>query len=388
MKSHTKHPGFTLIIAGFGAFFGWLNDAQARTLGNGELVGLETGRRTVTVEVPLGSQLLTVGGPLSHDAVLKVKGVKAPLEAFRVGDIVTVGWEKTTKGPAILLLEAVYSAADSPIRRIYYHPEAKTVVGTTQHHVVLKGETLLDVARSYDLGFNEMEDLYPQLDPWIPPAGMELMIPSRWVLPETLAAGLVINVAEMRLYHFMTLKDHPIVSTFPIGVGVREGHTPTGDFNVTEKSKRPTWFIPSALREKYGVKAIPPGPENPLGDYWIGFGNSGYGIHGTDIPWSVGRLVTLGCIRLYPEDIERLFNMVEVGTPVKIVYEPVKIGVISGRVYLEVHRDIYGGMDDLVAYGYRRLQEKRLADRVDIKKFRLALVRQDGLPVEVTLQGR
>jgi L,D-transpeptidase ErfK/SrfK len=388
VKAPTKHPSLILILFGFVAFFALVADAQGLTVGHGELVGLETIRRTLTVEVPTGSQLLTVGGPLSRDAVLKIRGVKAPLDAFRVGDIVTVGWKRTSKGPLIVLLEAVYSTADAPIRRIYYHPKAKTVVGTSRLHVIKRGETLLDVARRHDLGFNEMEDLYPHVDPWIPPEGMELVIPSRWVLPASMAAGMVINVAEMRLYHFTTLKKHPIVSTFPIGVGGREWPTPIGDFKVVEKSTRPTWFIPPALRGKYRVKSIPPGPGNPLGDYWIGLGNSGYGIHGTDIPWSVGRLVTLGCIRLYPEDIKHLFNLVKVGTPVKIVYEPVKFGLVSGKVYVEVHRDVYGLIDDFAEYGYQRLQKKGLLRSVDFKTIQQALVRQDGLPLEVTRQGR
>jgi L,D-transpeptidase ErfK/SrfK len=157
---------------------------------------------------------------------------------------------------------------------------------------------------------------------------------------------------------------------------------------VIEKSIRPTWFIPPALREKYRVTSIPPGPDNPLGDYWIGLGNSGYGIHGTDIPWSVGRLTTLGCIRLYPKDIKHLFNMVKIGTPVKIVYEPVKFGFVSGKVYVEVHRDIYGLIDDFAEYGHQCLQKKELVPRVDVKKFLQALVYQDGLPLEVTRRGR
>jgi L,D-transpeptidase ErfK/SrfK len=377
-----------LILFGFVAFFGFFTDAQALTVRHGELVGLEIGRRTLTVEVPSGNQLLTVGGSLSHDAVLRARGGKTTLEAFSLGDIVIVGWKRTSKGPLIVSLQAVYSAADAPIRRIYYHPKAKTVVGTSQYHAVKRGETLLDIARRYDLGFNEMEDLYPHVDPWIPPEGLKLVIPSRWVLPETRAAGMVINVPEMRLYHFTTLKEHPLVSTFPIGVGGREWRTPTGDFRVIEKSMRPTWFIPPALRGKYRVKSIPPGPGNPLGEYWIGLGNSGYGIHGTDIPWSVGRLATLGCIRLYPEDIKHLFNMVKIGTTVKIVYEPVKVGLVSGRVYVEVHRDVYGLIDDFAEYGYQRLRKKGILRSVDFKMFQQALARQDGLPLEVTRQGR
>ncbi len=388
MRSLTKHPSVLLILLALAAFLYPSTNAQGLSVGHGELVGLEISGRTLTVEVPSGSQLLTVGGPLSHDAVLKIRGVKAPFKAFHVGDIVTVGWKRTSKGPTIVLLEAIHLAADSPIKRIYYHPKAKTVVGTAQLHVIKKGETLLDVSRSYNLGFNEMADLYPHIDPWIPPEGMELVIPSRWVLPETPSNGIVINVPEMRLYHFASLKEHRVVSTFPIGVGGRDWRTPTGDFKVIEKSTRPTWFIPPALRGKYRVKSIPPGPGNPLGEYWIGLGNSGYGIHGTDIPWSVGRLATLGCIRLYPEDIKHLFNMVKIGTAVKIVYEPVKIGFVSGKVYVEVHRDVYGLIDDFAEYGHQRLQKKGLALSVDYKKFLQALVYQDGLPREVTRRGR
>jgi L,D-transpeptidase ErfK/SrfK len=379
---------FLLTLVGSAVFLHLLSDAHGLTLGRGELVGIEIRERTLTVEIPSGNQLLTVGGALSANADLKVKGVEAPLDAFRVGDIVTVGWEGTSRGPLIVMLEALYSVTDTAIRRMYYHPAAKTIVGRSQHHVVKKGETLLDIARDYGLGFNEMEELYPHVDPWIPPEGTELVIPSRWVLPETRAAGIVINVPEMRLYRFATIKEHPVVSTFPIGVGGAEWRTPTGNFKVIEKSVRPTWFVPPVLREKYRVKSIPPGPDNPLGDYWIGLGNTGYGIHGTNNPWSVGRPVTLGCIRLYPEDIQYFFNMVGIGTSVKIVYEPVKVGLISGRVYVEVHRDVYGLIDDSAEHGHQRLQKTGLLPRVDYKKFLRALALQDGLPIEITRHGR
>jgi len=241
----------------------------------------------------------------------------------------------------------------------------------------------LDIAKQYDLGFNEIQDLYPQQDPWIPPEGMALIIPSQWILPETEMEGIVINVAELRLYYFM--KRIKMVIAFPIGIGDRGSHTPLGTFRIKAKRIRPTWFIPASLQEKYGDKTMLPGPDNPLGDHWIGLGDSPYGIHGTDIPWSVGRLVTHGCIRLYPEDIRQLFDLVKPGTRVEILYEPVKLGFLSGRIYVEVHKDIYNRIEDLVEYGYRRLEEKKIIQRVDLEKFRRALDRRDGLPVDITL---
>jgi L,D-transpeptidase ErfK/SrfK len=268
----------------------------------------------------------------------------------------------------------------------HYDPEIKTVIGAPERYVVKDKDTFLDIARHYRLGFNEMEALYPDIDPWIPPADTWLLLPTHWVLPASLDQGIIINSAELRLYYFMKAGADHVVKTFPVGIGDTDWPTPVGEFKVGEKRKNPAWYIPPSLRKKYGVSVIPPGPENPLGKFWIRLGNSSYGMHGTDIPWSVGRLVTHGCIRLYPEDIKHLFREVETGTPVRIIYEPVKLGVLAGRVYAEVHTDIYQMIDDFVEYGYRRLQEEGVAERVDIEKFYKALTRKDGMPVDISVE--
>lgn len=261
---------------------------------------------------------------------------------------------------------------------------AQTVVGVPQKHVVEKKETFLDIARDYDLGFNELEDLYPLQDPWIPPEGMKVVIPSQWVLPDVRRSGIVINIAELRLYYF--IGKIKMVRTFPVGIGDSDWQSPvSGLFRITDKRVHPTWYVPESLQEKYGVKTMPPGPENPLGDFWMGLGYSSYGIHGTNFPWAVGRLVTHGCIRLYPEDIELLFGLVEPGTPVEIIYEPVKIGLRAGRVYVEAHRDIYNRLEDFDLYAFSRLKKSGVFEKVDLKKFTEAIDRRDGLPVDVTL---
>ena len=270
-----------------------------------------------------------------------------------------------------------------PRQGLYWDADAKAIVGALRKHVVKDQETLLDVARQYNLGFNEVEDLYPQQDPWLPSKGMELIIPTQWILPDTRLEGIVINIPEMRLYYFM--KKIRMVKTCPVGIGNKDWQTPLGIYQVTEKRIDPAWFIPRLLQEKYGFKIMAPGAENPLGEYWVRLGESEYGIHGTHIPWSVGRMVTHGCIRLYPEDMEQLFELIESGTPVEIIYEPIKTGVLSGSVFVEVHKDIYDKIEDFFLYGYHRLAERGVMEMVDLKKFHRALQDQTGHPVDITL---
>ena len=263
-----------------------------------------------------------------------------------------------------------------------FDPRANTVIGFLSEYVVKKKDTLLDVARLYDLGFNEMEVLYPEIDPWIPPEGTSLIIPSQWVLPPTKKFGIVINVAEMRLFYF--LKTIGLVRTYPIGIGDHGWFSPLGTFYITEKRLKPTWYIPQSLQEKYQMKIMPPGPENPLGDHWLGLSIPGYGIHGTNFPWAIGRLVTHGCIRLYPEDMEKLFSMVPTKTPVEFIYEPVKIGFQLGRIFIEVHPDIYGKVGNLVDYGLKKVSNEKWVDRIDLEAVTRALQEPKGLPIDVT----
>ena len=179
-----------------------------------------------------------------------------------------------------------------------------TVVGFIQLHTVGEGETLLDIARLYGLGFNEIQLHHPRTDPWIPEPGGDLAIPTQWVLPATRHQGIVINLPEMRLYRFFPKIN--AVRTYPIGIGDQASKTPEGTGWVVDRSVDPTWVVPASLKEKYDVPMIRPGPENPLGKYWLGLSRKGYGIHGTNFAWCVGRSVSNGCIRLYPEHIEAL----------------------------------------------------------------------------------
>lgn len=260
-------------------------------------------------------------------------------------------------------------------------PDAKTIIGVTTEHRVKKGQTLLDIAKEYGLGYNEIADLYPDIDPWIPPVGQKIIIPSQWILPNVTDSGIVINIAELRLYYLIHGR---LAKTYPVGIGDIDWVTPTGTYNIGLKQVDPVWHVPLSLREKYGVTTMPPGPDNPLGAYWMGLGKSHYGIHGTPMPWSIGRPATHGCIRLYDEDIETLYRTVPSGTEVKIIYEPVKFGTLSGRLYTEIHPDIYGRINDFKAYARQRLKDSNLKEKVSKFRFEKALERRDGLPVDIT----
>jgi L,D-transpeptidase ErfK/SrfK len=187
----------------------------------------------------------------------------------------------------------------------------------------------------------------------------------------------------MRLYFF--LKKISVVKTFPIGIGVTENFTPTGQFCIKDKRVSPTWHILVSLREKYiGRKCIPPGPDNPLGSHWMGLSIKGYGIHGINFPWDVGCLMTHRCIHLYQEDFIRLYPMIPTGTPVEIIYQPIKIGFKEGHIFLEVHEDIYQRIAEPLQFVLKKLEGKKIKNFVELEKLEEALDQRRGIPVDIT----
>ena len=288
--------------------------------------------------------------------------------------------------PLILLFDSACAVAEGYKYRL---PASKgkwtgasTLIGSLQDHAVSPGETLLDVARNYGLGFHEIEILYPKIDPWIPEAGTHLVIPTMWVLPPTKHQGIVVNIPELRLYRFFPRTG--LVKTYPVGIGDLDTETPLGTYRVARLDKDPEWRVPPERRERYGVGEImPPGPDNPLGQYWIGLSNRKYGIHGTNNAWSIGRSVSGGCVRLYPEHIRVLFREVSAGTHVEIVYEPVKFGSRDGEIFIEVHPDLYEKIEDMTDHTKMLLRKLGIENRVSWKKIQRALARKNGVPVSV-----
>jgi len=276
-------------------------------------------------------------------------------------------------------------------------PPPDTVVGATRHYRIHEGDTLLDVARWYDLGYNEIVDANPGFDPFVPPVGAEVVIPTEWVLPCCTYQGIVVNIPEMRLYYFRRSPEDPrtiLVDTYPVGLGRDDRRTPRGRFRVEAKTVNPTWNIPESIRREHirergdARRVIPGGdPDNPLGKYRLKLTQRLYGIHGTDTPWGVGMEVTHGCVRLYPEDIERLFPLVPVGTPVEFTYQPVKVGTRGQAVYVEAHRDIYGLSASLASFARSALAHRQLAGRVERRLLDAAVNSALGVPVQVSPDG-
>jgi L,D-transpeptidase ErfK/SrfK len=215
------------------------------------------------------------------------------------------------------------------------------VLGAPRSAVIRDGDTLLDVAERDRLGFAQVVNLNPGVDIWVPPRGTTIALPTEFILPNVPREGLVINLPEMRLYDFTVDREQPLVLAVAIGDAVDP--TPVGEFRIGAKRVDPYWNVPDSIRaERPDLPAVvPPGPNNPLGDRWLTLGTSSYGIHGTNNVWSIGRIATHGCVRLYNDDMRALFERTEPGTRVRIVYQPVKLGQRNGVLYVEAHRDEY-----------------------------------------------
>ena len=206
-----------------------------------------------------------------------------------------------------------------------------------------KGDTLPDIARHFSLGINEISVANPGVDVWVPEAGGRIMLPLSFILPDALRKGIVINLAAMRIFQFKGDRKSLAVSTYPVGIGSTERPTPMGQMYVGRKMIRPTWHVPASISEDHRKKGDPlpakvlPGPQNPLGEYALYLNKSSYLIHGTNKPSSIGLKATNGCIRLYPEDVKKLYENTPVNTPVCIINQPYLIGQRNGIVYMEVH---------------------------------------------------
>jgi L,D-transpeptidase ErfK/SrfK len=269
--------------------------------------------------------------------------------------------------------------------------DPETVVGEVKQYRIRKGDTLMDLARLYGLGYNEVVEANPGLDPWVPPVGAVVLLPTQWVLPCCSYSGIVVNIPEMRLFYFKRGGATTTVYTYPVGLGRDDWRTPTGSFKVSGKTVDPQWNIPESIRKEHIEERddprtfIPGGdPDNPLGHYRLELTLPMYRIHGTNIPWGVGMQVSHGCVRLYPEDIERLFRIVPIGTPGEFSYQVVKVGKRNGAVFAEVHEDIYGHNPALFRDAMSVLESRGVAGEIDQKLLFDGLADSGGMPFQIT----
>lgn len=214
------------------------------------------------------------------------------------------------------------------------------VVGELRFHTAAKEDTLLDLARAHKLGYVEMVAANPGIDPWIPGAGTKIILPTAHLLPDGPREGVLLNLVDQRLYYFPSRSRS--VESYPIGTGQDAWDTPLGNTKVTRKKRNPTWYVPKSIQKEDPTlpAIVRPGPDNPLGRHAIYLGWQSYLIHGTNNPWGVGRRVSHGCVRMYPEDIKTLFSHIPVGTPVTVVSQEVKLGWHQGKLMLEAHPNL------------------------------------------------
>jgi|HubBroStandDraft_1064217.scaffolds.fasta_scaffold10702_3 L,D-transpeptidase ErfK/SrfK len=243
------------------------------------------------------------------------------------------------------------------------------VVGSVQVVTATKDDTLTDIARRFNVGYEEILRANPKVDPWLPGAGREIIIPSQFILPDAPRTGVVINIAAMRIFYFPPVKrgERPVVLTHPIGIGKVGWRTPEGVTKIVRRQKDPTWRVPVSVRKEHHENGeelepvIGPGPDNPLGKYAFYLEWPSYLIHGTNKPAGVGLRSSHGCIRLYPEDIEQFYSLVPLGTQVRVVNQPFMFGWRDGELYMQSY-DVLE--DDTRDWKSRKLLTKTLALRL------------------------
>lgn len=259
-------------------------------------------------------------------------------------------------------------------------------------------DTLLDIARRYGLGRDEIVAANREADVWMPGAGTTVQVPRRYVLPDGPWNGVILNLPEMRLYHFPDANGDAglTVTTHPVSIGRQDWQTPLGETRIVSKVKNPVWYPPESIRAEHAAdgdplpSVVPPGPENPLGGYALRLGIPGYLIHGTNKPYGVGMRVSHGCVRMYPEDIVSMFSEVPDNSPVRIINQPVKVGWHGDELYLEVHTPLVedaqlaDSLED-IAFGRVHAAIGSRAVSLDTRAIREVASRRDGVPTVVAV---
>lgn len=290
---------------------------------------------------------------------------------------------------ASLLVAGPVAALELPLP-----PPGEDIVGQVQVIKAKYEDTFADVGVANDLGYLEMVAANPGVDPWLPGAGTEIILPTRYILPQGPREGIVINLAEYRLYYFP--KGQNVVHTFPLGIGREGWGSPIAHTTITAKTSNPAWYPPKSIREEHAAEGdplpavVPPGPDNPLGPFKFNLGVPGYLIHGSNKKFGIGMRVSHGCFRMLNNNVLALASMVPVGTPVRIINEPYKFGVSGGKVYLEAHAPLDDNGDPSVVDKHTAvinalLKREELVNsiRLDWDVVREVVAAEDGLPVEI-----
>lgn len=304
-----------------------------------------------------------------------------------------------------------WQALHEPVatHRFVFDPDTESVVGDLQIVRARENDTLSDIARRFNLGYEEIVRANPDIDPWLPRTGTEIILPTRFVLPDAPRQGVVINLPALRLYHFSppAADGTQVVTTHPIGIGRVGWRTPEGATKITHKRVDPTWYPPASIRREHAANgdplpaAVPPGPDNPLGRHSLRLGWPSYLIHGTNRPYGVGLRASHGCVRMYPEDIAQLYDHIPVGTPVTIVNQPEVYGWQGDTLWLQAFPVLEDDRRDHAKLAPKRMaaalatrplhQQQPLASLVDLhldqRRGIAAPVTGEALPLDRYLAG-
>lgn len=278
----------------------------------------------------------------------------------------------------------------------YSWPEnGSRLIGERIVHVVETGEHFEVIAKKYNVVFLSLLSANPDVDPFLPVPGSFMKIPRQLILPQVDYEGIVINLAELRLYFFDS--DTKKIHVFPIGIGRIGRDTPIMKTRISEKRENPIWIPTANIRKEYLEKQeivlplkVLPGPDNPLGTHALRlkYGSGNYLIHGTNKEFGIGLRVSSGCMRMRPEDIIWLYNKVKLNEKVHVVNQPVKINVEpDGAVFVEVHRPLSTNEDEeakrIVTLADPKVSDWLEQNGMKVSRYRAALAVQSGLPIEI-----
>lgn len=295
-----------------------------------------------------------------------------------------------------LALFAAASAGSASALELPLPPPGEDIVGQIQVVTARYEDTFADLGTANDLGYLEMVAANPGVDPWLPGEGAEIILPTRYILPPGPREGIVINLAEYRLYYFP--KGQNVVHTYPLGIGREGWDSPIANTRITAKTPTPAWYPPKSIREEHAADGdplptvVPPGPDNPLGPFKMTLGVPGYLIHGSNKKFGIGMRVSHGCFRMLNHNVLQLASMAPVGTSVRIINEPYKFGVSEGRVYLEAHAPLVNEgeasvVDKHAAVINALIKQEGLINELhlDWEMVRDIVAAEDGLPIEIAV---
>lgn len=260
----------------------------------------------------------------------------------------------------VILLSCVLAFSISQVQAdaLDLPADGSMIVGKIHVVIPTHENTLLDIARHYDLGHHEITWANPDVNIWMPGENARVIVPTQYILPPKPWKGIVVNISQRRLFYFPTAKkgETPQVITFPISIAREGWSTPLGETKLVAKHKDPSWFVPKSIQTEHKQEGetefpeyFPPGPDNPMGMLAMQTGFNGIYIHGTNRPWGVGMRTSHGCLHLYPEDAAILFPLVSAGMPVRVIDAPFVVGVQGNQLLMASYEPVaeYGATRNL-----------------------------------------